>query len=254
MIRTRGAAQSYDQDCKCILHDQNSILYPDKPNRVFRVFWKNEPKKKNKEIKQKDHRRLLDKKLLTEKDSYVCKICLESEYDYSPPPTVPIPSDERPEIAQRDPLLNDISATIDSLMDKLQKAENLDDVCEAKLSKLFSLVAIKFVSKEVSKDCLEISSVYKDINDLQTLDSKQFILARVPLLVNFIANVVGYSIERTTDHQYLFAFASTIENIYHLKNQNAILPHSFLINLIQSFVSGSKTVTALNNSLNFKIY
>ena len=71
----------------------------------------------------------------------------------------------------------------------------------------------------------------------------------MPLLVNFIASLVGYSIERTTDEQFLFAFAVAIECIYHLKNQNAILPHCFLINLIQSFISGSKTVTALNGKI-----
>ena len=40
-----------------------------------------------------------------------------------------------------------------------------------------------------------------------------------------------------------------IESVYHLKNNNLILSHSFLANLIQTFVLGSKTVTTINGKI-----
>ena len=40
--------------------------------------------------------------------------------------------------------------------------------------------------------------------------------------------------------------AVIVEAIYHLKNSNLILPHCFLANLVETFTSGSKTVTAVN--------
>ena len=43
----------------------------------------------------------------------------------------------------------------------------------------------------------------------------------------------------------LFTIAVTTEMIYFIHNLNLILPYCFLINLLQSFVSGSKKVPAL---------
>ena len=40
--------------------------------------------------------------------------------------------------------------------------------------------------------------------------------------------------------------AVIVEAIYHLKNSNLILPHCFLANLVETFISSSKTVTAIN--------
>ena len=38
----------------------------------------------------------------------------------------------------------------------------------------------------------------------------------------------------------------TVEMVYFLRNQNVILPHCFLMNLVQSFISGSKVVSVIN--------
>ena len=40
-----------------------------------------------------------------------------------------------------------------------------------------------------------------------------------------------------------------VEAIYHLKNSNLIIPHCFLANLAETFISGSKTVTAINGKI-----
>ena len=38
--------------------------------------------------------------------------------------------------------------------------------------------------------------------------------------------------------------------VYFIRNLNLILPHCFILNLLQSFVSGSKTVSVLNGKVN----
>ena len=43
--------------------------------------------------------------------------------------------------------------------------------------------------------------------------------------------------------------AVIVEAIYHLKNNNLILPHCFLSNLVEIFISCSKTVTAINRKI-----
>ena len=48
------------------------------------------------------------------------------------------------------------------------------------------------------------------------------------------------------NHCHPFLLTMIVEAIYHLKNNNLILPHCFLANLVETFISGSKTVTAIN--------
>jgi len=47
----------------------------------------------------------------------------------------------------------------------------------------------------------------------------------------------------------LFPIVIVVEMIYFLQNLNLVLPHSFLVNLLQSFVSGSNTVSSLNGKV-----
>ena len=47
----------------------------------------------------------------------------------------------------------------------------------------------------------------------------------------------------------LFSVALAVEMIYFIRNLNLILPHSFLINLVQMFVSGSKTTSMINGKI-----
>ena len=47
----------------------------------------------------------------------------------------------------------------------------------------------------------------------------------------------------------LFTIRILAEIFYFIRNLNLVLPHCFLVNLLQSFVSGSKTVPALNGKV-----
>ena len=47
----------------------------------------------------------------------------------------------------------------------------------------------------------------------------------------------------------LYAIALVVEMIYFIQKLNLVLPHCFLLNILQSFVSGSKTVSVLNGKI-----
>lgn len=45
--------------------------------------------------------------------------------------------------------------------------------------------------------------------------------------------------------KHSYQLATAVETVYHLKNNNIILPFSFLANLIQTLIFGSKKVTTI---------
>ena len=65
------------------------------------------------------------------------------------------------------------------------------------------------------------------------------------MLVRFSCGVSGleFSIE---SEQIQYAFASTLEMCYHPRSLNLVLPHCFLGNLVQSQISGSRSVSVVN--------
>ena len=95
----------------------------------------------------------------------------------------------------------------------------------------------------ITSDSRRISSMYKDLNFLKKTDSKVYLAEREPILISFLKGIVSKS------HCNRFLLAVIVEAIYHLKNTNLILPHCFLTNLVEIFISGSKTVTAINGKI-----
>ena len=85
--------------------------------------------------------------------------------------------------------------------------------------------------------------MYKDLNFLKKTDSKVYLAEREPILISFLKGIVSKS------HCNRFLLAVIVEAISHLKNTNLILPHCFLTNLVEIFISGSKTVTAINGKI-----
>ena len=61
--------------------------------------------------------------------------------------------------------------------------------------------------------------------------------------------VSGIAFNEEKNPQVKFACCMSVESIYHFRNLNVILPYLFLSNLLQSVVSGSKTVSAVNGML-----
>lgn len=111
------------------------------------------------------------------------------------------------------------------------------------------LIGTKLVSKNVTKCNGNMYKIYKDISYLKSRNSKSFFENIDPILCSFISSAAGYDLKEITDSQFLFRFSIATEAIHHLKNQNMILPNSFLVNLIETFTSCSKTVTASNGQI-----
>ena len=107
----------------------------------------------------------------------------------------------------------------------------------------------RLLRKTFYEDGKEISSFYKDFEKLKELDFNRYIEKRDRCVVGFLEGASGISIKGDTTTQIQFATCSIIESIYFLRNFNIVLPYSFLINLEQSLVSGSKTVTAVNGKI-----
>ena len=78
---------------------------------------------------------------------------------------------------------------------------------------------------------------------MSDLNPRDFLAGRNTVLLSFLRSVAP------SKNPNSYQFAILVESVYHLRNNNLILPHSFMANLIQTFISGSKTVTALNGKL-----
>ena len=105
----------------------------------------------------------------------------------------------------------------------------------------------KVCNKAVYQDGVSIRKLYKDSKFLTEQNTDQYIADRNRFLVLFLCGVTGLDLlSASTSSQRKLTFIKTLECIYHLRNFQLVLPFSFLENLIQSIVSGSKIVSMLN--------
>ena len=91
--------------------------------------------------------------------------------------------------------------------------------------------------------------MYKDANTLQQLNFTDYLANRDKCVVAFLEGSSGIAFDKERDPQVKYSACVVVEAIYFLRNLNDILPYSFLWNLIQSLVSGSKTVTMINGKV-----
>ena len=77
---------------------------------------------------------------------------------------------------------------------------------------------------------------------MEKMEPKEFLAGRNSALLSFLCGIVPHK----DPHSYQFATLLLVENVYNLKNNNLVLPHNFMANLIQTFISGSNSVTAVN--------
>ena len=117
------------------------------------------------------------------------------------------------------------------------------------MCQLLQVIGSKCVQKKVFNDGKTIQNKYKDSEYLSTLNSKQFIKERNQLVISFICACANIRIEDQINENFIYAVAVALEMIYYLRDLNIILPHCFLINLVQIFLSASKTVSVLNGKV-----
>lgn len=120
----------------------------------------------------------------------------------------------------------------------------LNDDNEHLWAQLLFLIGDRLCRQPVYEDGIAIKSLYKDKQFLIDLDIQKFIRERNQNLVQFICSLTGLRFELASN-QLQFSFATAIEMCYYPRNLN-LVPHCFLGNLIQSCISGSKSVSVVN--------
>ena len=81
------------------------------------------------------------------------------------------------------------------------------------------------------------------------MDAKKFIEERNQLVLGFINGCCGINYREQSGNLMLFTIAVAVEMIYFICNLSLVLLHCFKINLLESFVSGSKNVSALDGKV-----
>ena len=159
--------------------------------------------------------------------------------------------DANMEIAARDTSLvekdNDddveLIQMIDSIINKLNEKKSFSSNVHKKINSLVNIIGTKFVGDLIGKEYASLQEMNKDTSYMETLHPRTFLSDRNEVLKTFL-----WSIAPSKD-PYSYQVAMVVETIYHMRNNNLILPHSFMSNLIQTFISGSKTVTTINGKL-----
>ena len=130
----------------------------------------------------------------------------------------------------------------------LLEEKSYDYLCDGKehlWEKLTGLIGEKLCKEKVYKDGKALQTCYKNKSFSTNLNILRFIKERNKLLVCFLCGVSGleFSVE---SEQIQYAFASTLGMCYYLRNLNLVLPRCFLRNLVESRISGSKSVSVVN--------
>ena len=94
----------------------------------------------------------------------------------------------------------------------------------------------------------------QNVSNLQSfpdliLDTNKYLAERNQMALQFLNGCCNVNYEDHTNTATLFAIAVTVEMIYFIRNFNLVLPHYFVVNLLESFVSESKTVSTVNGKV-----
>ena len=150
---------------------------------------------------------------------------------------------------ERDSSIQKVLDAGDALIDALNEISSENEEVSEKLAVVLSVIAQKIVRPAMTRETYVFRNCYSDVSYLQNIDSKDFFKSCNSLLTSFLDGITGRMISSAVDTRFLFGYAVVIESIYHLKNSNLVLPHCFIANLMQTSISGSKTVTVVNGKL-----
>ena len=145
--------------------------------------------------------------------------------------------------------LQKVLSVADVLIEALQSYRSCGEEIDQKLCTVFIIDWKKILSPFMSKEMESIRKMYDNVEELQMLDSKALVMQFNPGIVAFVSGVTGKTLTFETDKQFWYRDAITLEALYNLKMPNVVLPHCFVKNLIQTTLSGSKTVTQVNGKL-----
>ena len=116
---------------------------------------------------------------------------------------------------------------------------------------LLNVLGKKVINKKITEDGKSLCKVYKNPKSLEVINVNTYIKDRNPLIIAFLEGLSQkeFLSNNNPSNSTKFQFCCLLENIYCMTNLNWVLPMSFLSNLVQSLVSGSKIVSLLNGKL-----
>ena len=129
---------------------------------------------------------------------------------------------------------------------ELLSLSEIVDVDKNLVSNLVEMISKKFAEKDIFDDGKRIETKYKDTEYLKSFDSKTYLLQRNQVLLSLINGCCDTKYQNQKDASLLDVIAVAVEIIYCIRNLNLVLPHCFLMNHLENFVSGSKIVSVLN--------
>ena len=243
-----------NKECRCCLHEQWSS-----PNqgKIYSI-------KTGKKFRKSIIEFMIDKKYISQYSSYLCTDCYYRAESLSPPPKKKNYQNEQyDEILSRDGCSkkstgNDASENIHSLslntlvtllIEKLQNSNESVNVPYEKWAKLISAIGFKVINPNIYYEGLQLNDVYRDYQNLKNIDFNEYVYQRDKCLVAFLESVSGIAFDKERNNHVKYSICSVIESVYYLRNLNLVLPYSFLFNIVESLISGSKTVTAINGKL-----
>jgi len=196
---------------------------------------------------------LRENKLILERDQYLCQLCIKVASAKIELPTKEDQEQSQPTKRSRYCYSKDPIVVLKNFTEFLEEYVGNAGVNEKSfdsyLSKIFFLLAKFLKPRLITDDGDHLSKAFKNYDYLRNLDLKDFIMGRDVLLISFLQGLCGRDFSVMEQSCQLFQIVIVIEQIFHLINFHWVLPHSFVTNMIQSCISGSKTVTALNGKL-----
>ena len=241
--------EQFSSGCKCLLHEQWYDENETKPPLKIDTYRK---------FKKTVINDLRIKNLLPERGNILCRSCyntFSSKYghdhqlDFSQTINETSCDDQAPVEGQIKDPFDALNESLQIVIQNLETKpfEELYNGNENLWIKLFELLGSS-ISSQVYNDGKSLEAVYKQPKFLIDLNILSFIKKRNILLVKFLCGLSHRKLE-SESKSVVYTFACTIEMCYNLRNMNLVLPNSFLANLVQSCISGSKSVSVVNGKI-----
>ena len=147
--------------------------------------------------------------------------------------------------------LTDTAMTFIEVLEKTSEFE-LEKLDEKLWLKIFRLLGEKVIRKRLNEDTCNNSQMYKRGEQMENLDLQSYLLRQDKLVSSFLEGICGVSYidkNNTVSIQSKYHFGYTLETIQSLARPKSVLPLSFLCNLIQTIISGSKMVPKVNGKI-----
>lgn len=127
--------------------------------------------------------------------------------------------------------------------------KDMEEVDTQQIGLLLKIIRSRFVKNQIYKNGISLKKCCKSDKFLKTMDTKNYLGERNQLVFGFINDCCDINYREQSDNLMLFTITVTVEMIYFIPNLNLVLSHCFLINLLQSFVSGPKKVSTVNGKV-----